>query len=45
MMALPHHLDTLASPQTSRKLTNLKDEMVGVWADVWDFTEDLTPVT
>ena len=45
MMALPHNLDTLASSQTSHKLTNPKDEMVGVWADIWEFTEDLTPVT
>ena len=45
MMALPHHLDTLTSPQTSHKLTNLKGEMVGVSGDIWEFTEDLTPVT
>ena len=45
MMALPHHLDTLTSPQTSHKLTNLKGEMVGVSGNIWEFTEDLTPVT
>ena len=45
MIALPHHVDILASPQTSHKLTNLKGEMVGVSGDIWEFTEDLTPVT
>ena len=45
MMALPHHLDTLTTAQTSHKLTNLKGEMVGITGDLWQFSEDLTPIS
>ena len=45
MMALPHHLDTLTTTQTSHKLTNLKGEMVGITGDLWEFSEDLTPIS
>ena len=46
MMALPHHLDTLTSPTLpAHSYKVLKGTMVGVTGDIWEFQENLTPIT
>ena len=46
MMALPHHLDTLTSPTIpSHSYKVLKGTMVGVTGDIWEFQENLTPIS
>lgn len=45
MMALPHHLDILSSPQlTDISYNTIKGDMIGVVGDSWSLVEDLTTV-